>query len=94
MFDWETIEEMPEEDRDIIFQISDRAAKAGLDRFDVESFAMDVAGVHLSGSPLRLKELLDAGDFAFMSEVYGIYFCVNRKIYQLEKGFLPVFAIH
>jgi hypothetical protein len=42
--------------------------------------------------PLRLHELLDADDFNFAHDIFGIYSNFNRETKQLENGFLPRFA--
>jgi hypothetical protein len=53
---------------------------------------MDVMAVHLNGCPLRLKDLLEADDFNFAHDLYGIYRHLNRETGKLEDCFLPRFS--
>jgi hypothetical protein len=79
----------------IITKIVDRAfAMAGnvghsLDRMATD---MDITACHCNGNPLRLQELLDADDFNFSHDVFGIQRHINRETGKLENCFLPRFT--
>ncbi len=74
--------------------IADRALKtltdAGVSTTKLDCF-MDIRYVN-EVCPLRLCELLDADDFNFAHDIFGIYSNFNRETKQLENGFLPRFA--
>lgn len=85
-------------DRDIIQKIADRAL--GMERqflhhrdrrtrTDIE---MDITATHASGNPLRLQALLEADDFNFAHDIFGIANCLNRATGQLENCFRPRFS--
>lgn len=79
---------------DIILKIAERAQ----DRFDqtgcgqtLTDTMMDISATNANGCPLRLQELLDADDFNFYHDVFGIYRHIDRTTGTLEGGFLPRF---
>jgi len=53
---------------------------------------MDVTACHVNGCPLKLQELLEADDFNFSHDIFGIRRHLNRETGQLENCFLPRFA--
>jgi hypothetical protein len=53
---------------------------------------MDVTAVHRNGCALRLRDLLDADDFNFNHDVYGIRRYLDRDSGQLTCCFTPRFA--
>lgn len=55
-------------------------------------FAMDITAVHANGNPLRLRELLEADEFNFAHDVFGIYRHLNRETGELENCFRPRFS--
>jgi hypothetical protein len=74
--------------------IADRALKALTDAgisIDKLDCFMDIRYVD-EVCPLRLQELLDADDFNFAHDIFGIYSNFNRETKQLENGFLPIFS--
>jgi len=42
--------------------------------------------------PLRLNELLDASDFNFAHDVFGIHECLDRETGEMKKSFVPRFT--
>lgn len=54
---------------------------------------MDISVCIANGCPLKLQEWLDAPDFDFAHDFYGIARHINRKTGQLEDCFLPRFAV-
>lgn len=68
--------------------------KAVRDYTDRLSLSMDITATHANGNPLRLAELLEADDFNFTHDVYGILRHINRDNGNLEGFFLPRFTAH
>ena len=52
---------------------------------------MDIAACH-EKCPLRLNALLQADDFNFAHDVFGINRHLNRETYELEDCFVPRYA--
>ncbi|HEY6766619.1 MAG TPA: hypothetical protein VI386_17810 [Candidatus Sulfotelmatobacter sp.] len=61
-------------------------------QFDGTAAYMDITACHANGCPLKLQELLDADDFNFMHDFYGIEQCIDRRTGELQKPFHPRFA--
>lgn len=84
-------------------QIAQRAVVLCVSRgieIDAEKFALevyaDILGTHLNGCPLRLADLLSAGDNEFSRDVFGIREHLDRKTGKLNyKGlrFLPNYRV-
>ena len=53
---------------------------------------MDVTATHANGCALRLAELLEADDFNFAHDLYGIDRHLDRNTGKLTDHFLPRFA--
>jgi hypothetical protein len=68
----------------------DRAWDSKYERLDV---SMDITATHCNGCPLDLKKLLEADDFNFEHDVFGIRHHLNRETGQLEDFFLPRCAL-
>lgn len=87
------------DESDIILKIVDRAeALAIKNGGDVArmSLTMDMMACHANGTPLRLKELLEADDFNFAHDVFGIRRHIDRDDSSPTAGrmldcFLPRF---
>ena len=81
-----------QKERELIDKIVDRALRmadgSGIayDRMDAE---MDIIATHANGCPLKLQELLEADDFNFTHDVFGIRHHLNRETGQLENHFSP-----
>jgi len=59
---------------------------------DYLSLEMDISAVHVNGCQLRLKELLEAPNYSFLHDVFGIQRNINRKTGKLKNCFCPQFA--
>lgn len=79
----------------IIMAIAQRAVaaahKAGVN-YTVLDADMDVTACHANGNRLRLQALLDADDFNFAHDIFGIRNCLNRETGKLERHFSPRFS--
>jgi len=53
---------------------------------------MDIEACHCNGCPLKLEELLAAGDGDFGHDVFGIRRFIDRETGQLGGQFLPRFS--
>jgi hypothetical protein len=53
---------------------------------------MDISACIANGCPLKLQEWLDAPDFDFAHDFYGIARHIDRTTGQLKDCFLPRFA--
>lgn len=60
--------------------------------FDRSGATMDLIACHNHGCKLDLQALVDADDFDFSHDVYGINRHLNRKTGELTDCFLPRFA--
>ncbi len=76
----------------LIAKIANRAValskKCGGD-YSVMTANMDISACHANGCPLKLVELLEADEFTFAHDVFGIREHINRTTGQLEDCFLP-----
>ena len=57
-----------------------------------KTLLMDITATHLNGCPLRLEALLDADNFNFAHDLFGIREHLNRETGQLDGHFRPRFA--
>lgn len=80
-----------EADSEIIEKIVDRAAELeeSVDKMQLE---MSITACHLNGCPLRLQDLLEADNFNFGHDVFGIHNHISRENAQLQNCFLPRFS--
>lgn len=58
----------------------------------VQAWEMDFTAVHANGCPLKLDAMLDADDFNFMHDAFGIARHLNRETGKLEDFFRPRFS--
>lgn len=79
------------EDTKIIMAIVKRGFNPDIYK-DRMSMMMDISATHLNGCPLKLNDLLEADDFNFFHDIYGIASHLNRETGELEDCFLPRFA--
>lgn len=80
----------------VIRKIAYRAislAREHRSRLDLIGITMDISATHANGCPLRLDSLLEAGDFDFMHDVYGINRHLDRQTGRLSDLFRPRFAV-
>jgi len=61
-------------------------------QYDQMTAVMDIDACHSNGCPLRLKELLEADDFNFAHDVFGIRRHIDRRTGKLTQCFLPRYA--
>lgn len=82
------------EDNALVVAIVERALKDSPDELDLDKLdlAMDLTACHLNGCPLRLKELLEADEFNFAHDVFGIRNHIDRTTGKLTGFFEPRFA--
>ena len=67
------------------------ASDAGWDYAERDA-QMDVSACHCNGTRLRLSDLLDADDFNFAHDVFGIRTHLDRNTGKLSDHFWPRFA--
>ena len=84
MIDWNNINGA---DIDTINEITKRAVKAD-PSFDTMCLNMDIIAAHID-SPLKLSELLEADEFNFAHDVYGINRHIDRETGEMNNCFLP-----
>jgi hypothetical protein len=81
---------------EIVSQIVNRAMKmakkSGIDYSPV-TCRMDIIACHNNGCELDLQRLLEADDFNFSHDVFGIASHINRETGKLERFFSPRFSI-
>ena len=88
MINWK----ITKQESEIIMEIVQRAEriykKAGRD-VDPLQVNMDLTATHANGCPLRLTELLQAPDFDFAHDLFGIEHHLNRETGKLGDYFFP-----
>lgn len=80
------------EEKKIIDQIVKRAltiCAANGGTWNRTDCMMDIVACHKNGNPLELQRLLDADDFNFAHDVFGIHRHLNRETGELEDFFSP-----
>ncbi len=87
--------DVTEQEKAIIDKIAERAValgeKHGID-YDLLDAQMDLVATHANGNPLDLEKLLDADDYNFSHDVFGIRGTLDRRTGRLTKDFLPRFS--
>lgn len=77
---------------ELIIAIAKRAV-AMANSYDLEykmlEADMDITACHCNGNPLDLLKLLEADDFNFAHDVFGIRRHINRTTGKLEDCFVP-----
>jgi hypothetical protein len=92
--------DVTKEDAELINKIARRGLKMiedqGVDHYRLKdlflSCVMDVTAVHVNRNPLRLQEFLDADNFNFAHDFFGIIDHVDRSTGKLGRFFLPRFS--
>jgi hypothetical protein len=80
---------------DLIDAIANRAVKLAAAHgvaYPKYEALMDVTSAHRNAYHLRLGELLEADDFNFAHDVFGIRRHLNRETGRLEDCFVPRYA--
>lgn len=78
-----------------IAAITTRAIRMARDagwKYDRLEADMDITACHANGTPLKLEALLNANDFDFAHDVFGIHRHINRETGELQDCFLPRYA--
>jgi len=78
-------------DTRIIGDIAKRACKI-YPELDHITTMMDLTLLHANGSPLRLDDMLEAGDFDFCHDIAGIYNHLDRRTGKLGGCFSPRYS--
>jgi hypothetical protein len=79
-------------------QLISKIGKRALQRIEIRnlvdsiSLNMDITATHKNGNPLRLNDFLNADDFNFFHDIYGILNHLNRETGKLENCFSPRFS--
>lgn len=60
---------------------------------DRQSIHMDITACHCSGNPLRLQDMLDADDFNFAHDFFGINRHIDRETGEMMNHFVPRFTV-
>jgi len=91
MINWKTTKR----ENELIVKIAKRAntmAKEIDVKYSIMDINMDITATHLNGCSLKLKELLEADNFNFAHDIFGIYRHINRVTGKLGNCFLPRYA--
>lgn len=76
----------------IVKRAMDMANKVGI-KVENMTLLMDIDACHCNGNPLRLAELLEADDFNFAHDIFGIMGNINRATGKLENCFVPRYSV-
>lgn len=82
--------------QEIISKIAEKAVKMAREheiQYDQQTAMMDISACHKNGNPLRLTDLLNADDFNFVHDIFGIRANLNRETGKLENCFVPRYSI-
>ncbi len=79
------------EDSELVTKIVKRAASMQ-EGIDLLSITMDLTACHANGCPMDFQRLLDADNFNFSHDVFGINRHINRRTGKLSNCFLPRFS--
>ena len=73
----------------IVRRMEHMAREHGVKRFDRLNHFMDIIACHANGCQLKMQELLDADDFTFAHDTFGITRHMDRNTGKLTDCFLP-----
>lgn len=76
----------------LIGKIVARAKSHTRQPFDSMSRSMDITACHANAFPLRLQEFLDADNFNFSHDFWGIVDHLDRTTGELRDCFVPRFT--
>ena len=84
-------------ERDLIARIAERARKLdrqhnGRDARSLQHHRMNITACHANGNPLRLEALLEADDFNFAHDVFGIDRHIDRDTGHMMNFFRPRYS--
>ena len=83
------------EDMELEAKIARRAVAMAKElgiQYDQMTAVMDLDACHNNGNPLQLQKLLDADDFNFGHDVFGIRQHLDRTTGQLGDCFVPRYS--
>jgi hypothetical protein len=81
------------QDRELIIMIAERAlAMSRSYSVQYSNIQIDLLACHLNGHPLNLRGLLNADDYNFAHDIFGIRRHLNRNTGELTGGFRPRFS--
>lgn len=82
------------DERVLIDKIIERAEQEDMfSGYDRQSLEMDLIATHANGCPLDFQRLLDATQFDFLHDLYGIVRHLDRRSGQLTRFFRPRCAV-
>lgn len=84
--------EVSYEDAGLIKKIVERAMTLAPDA-DRLGLEMDITACHANGCKLALRSLLEADDFNFIHDIFGIQKCIDRTTGKLTSFFLPRYSL-
>lgn len=62
-------------------------------RYELMDADMDITACHVNGNPLKLDALLNADEFNFAHDVFGIRRHIDRTTGELQDCFSPRFSV-
>lgn len=62
--------------------------------YDKLSMTMDITATIANGNPMRLQQWLEADDFNFAHDLFGIRRYIDRDTGKLTDCFIPRFTAH
>lgn len=85
-----------EENMDLIYQIVSRGEQMlkeqDMPKRDRVNMMMDITACHCNGNPLKLEAMLNADDFNFAHDFFGIQSHIDRETGKMTDCFLPRFT--
>ena len=91
MITWTKDKDTLELEGQIARRATNMSARAG-GNYPILDATMDIDACHNNGCPLKLQELLDADDFNFAHDVFGIRGNIDRTTGELLNCFVPRYA--
>jgi hypothetical protein len=87
--------ESTRKENDLMIKIADRLANLSLEfkekgaAYKTTDLLMDLDATNSNGCPLDFQKLLDAEDFDFIHDIFGICNNIDRRTGELTNCFLP-----
>ena len=91
MITWTTDKATMTTEAAIAKRAASMAAIAGFN-YPILDATMDIDACHSNGCPLKLHELLEADDFNFAHDAFGIRKHIDRTTGKLQDCFVPRYA--
>jgi hypothetical protein len=81
------------QESELIMMIAERALAISRSySIQYSNIQTDLLACHLNGNPLNLRGLLDADDYNFAHDIFGIRRHLDRNTGELIGGFRPRFS--